>query len=501
MVKDYFQDIIPPSSDEHRTRSSHAHTLAHSRATSHARSVSRTPRKDTDIPAYNDDDPIEQDVDMAQEAPAEAEVADVGLRSIRNINIPSRTRPRMESDISRMGSETMYPTSSRPNSRGSRLWIWAIALICVATLALIGLIATRSTVVTIVPNSHAIIFDQTSQFVAYPATVAASGTLPYTVQTAVIDDSQIIAAKSGTSHVETMSSGTITVYNNYSPTPVRLVAKTRFEAPGGLIYRTPNAIVIPGKTNNAPASVNVTVIAESAGQQYNIAAGTRLTLPGLKSNAMMYNGIYAETNRPMSGGFLGETAATDPTERAQAIASIRTRLQEKAIQSITDKIGSNSTFFPDLMRITYEDMPDTTESNGIGIHERIHVSAPIFPSDTLAHMVGASVAADAESSNLKLVGGEGYTATSMETTATTTILGSTPIHFTLAGAATLVWEVDQTALAKALAGRDQTAFKTIIAHFPGIKEARARIEPFWKGTFPTNPDDIKFIIRAPQPIK
>lgn len=491
MVKDYFQDIVPPASDDHHARSSPARKATGARTASHRRSVPHTPEKERDIAAYDEDEPIQHDVDSAHEVPMETEIADVGLRSIRNINIPARPRPRMESET--------YQIPPRPNTGNGRFWIWLIAGVCLLALAFLGFVAMRSTVVTVIPNSHSVIFDQTSQFVAYPATVAASGTLPYTTQAVDMDDSQIIAAKGGTSHVETKASGTITAYNNYSPTPVRLVAKTRFEAPGGLIYRTPNDIVIPGKTGSTPASVNVTVIAEAAGQQYNLAPGLRLTLPGLKSNAVMYKGVYADTNGHMSGGFLGETAATDPTERASAVADMRTRLQEKAFKAIADQSGPNGTLFPTLMQVTYQSLPDTTESNGIGIHERIHISAPVFPSDLFAQMVGSSVTADAETSSLKLVGGKGYTASSTDTATTTP--GTTPLHFTLVGAATLVWEVDQTALAKALAGRDQSAFKTIIANFPGVQEARARIEPFWKSTFPADSNAIKIVISAPQPIK
>lgn len=492
MVKDYFEDIVPPSggSGDHRTRPSSARKVAGSRAAPHRAHAPHAPEKSADA-VYDEDEPIQNTSDMQQDPIEEPEIPDVGLRSIRNINIPSRPRPRME--------PADFQMPSRPRNGGGRLWLWAIAVVCVAALALLALISLRSTVITVIPKSHAIVFDQTSQFVAYPATVAASGTLPYAVQTVEMDDSQIISAQGGTSHVETKASGSITAYNNYSSSPVRLVATTRFEGPGGLIFRTPNDIVIPGKKGDTPASVTVAVIAETAGAQYNLANGVRLTLPGLKSNAAMYKGVYADTTGAMSGGLLGETAATDPAERASAVAALRTRLQEQAFKAIADQSGQNAAIFPGLMQITYQDMPDTTESNGIGVHERIHVSVPVLPADVFAKMVETSVATNAESSSLTLVGGEGYTASSTETATTT--LGTSPIHFTLGGTATLVSNVDKEALGKALAGRDQSAFKGIVANFPGIKEARARIEPFWKSAFPEDPKAIKIVVEAPEPVK
>ena len=61
----------------------------------------------------------------------------------------------------------------------------------------------------------------------------------------------------------------------------------------------------------------------------------------------------------------------------------------------------------------------------------------------------------------------------------------------LTGNAVLVWNVDAAALSISLAGREQGAFQGIINGFASIQEARARIEPFWKGTFPASTSDIK----------
>jgi hypothetical protein len=50
-------------------------------------------------------------------------------------------------------------------------------------------------------------------------------------------------------------------------------------------------------------------------------------------------------------------------------------------------------------------------------------------------------------------------------------------------------------LTEALAGKKQDSFQAIITQFPGVLEAHARIEPFWKNTFPTDPKAIKVDIQ------
>ena len=69
--------------------------------------------------------------------------------------------------------------------------------------------------------------------------------------------------------------------------------------------------------------------------------------------------------------------------------------------------------------------------------------------------------------------------------------------FQLTGQAMLIWEVNASELAQALAGRDQSAFQTIVTGFPGIQSATARIEPFWSSAFPGDANRIRIKIADP----
>ncbi len=411
-------------------------------------------------------------------------------RGIRSISAPARTRPRI-------GGEGVLPP--RPPRSFSGRWIWVVAIVCLIALGILLLFAFRSTTVTVTPTTHLIVFDQTSQFTAYPAASAATGTLPYTVQTSDLQGSEVVTSEGTTTvQVASKASGTITVVNNYSASRVSLVATTRFETPNGLIFRVPVGVVIPGKKGSTPGTVNVTVVADQTGTQYNVTPVSRFTIPGLKSNAAMYANVYAKSSASMTGGSSGGSGSgVSQGARDAAVSDIRSQLLTQAEDAATAQTNATQIAFPYLIQITYQDLPDTQEAGGgTRLHEQANVVTPIFPADLFAQSVAQSVAADSNNSPITFVPGTGFAA--QMATSSSAIVGTDPINFTLSGQAELIWTVDTSALAAALAGKDQSAFQTIVNTFPGIAEAHARIEPFWKNTFPTNPDDIKITISAPQ---
>lgn len=406
-----------------------------------------------------------------------------GEKSIRNIQVSSKQRrvpPR---------APVMSARKPSPKNRPNYL-LWVLAGGGVLVLGLIAMVALRPTTVTIIPRSHTVVFDQTIRLTAYPAQTAASGTLTYTVQTNMLEDSELVPT-TGTEHVDEKASGTLTVYNKYSAQTVKLVKNTRFEGPGGLIFRTPSDVVVPGKKGTSPGKVSVTVIADVAGQEYNVPAADRWNVPGLKSNPSMYAGVYAVSDTPMSGGFSGDRAGFAPGVLEAAQGQIRSRLAEK-VSSIMG--SSTSIALPGLVRVSYESVPPASEGANARVVERARVEMPVFPKDMLATIIGESVSADASSGALDITFPKEFSASFVDEAAD---FGDTPFQFSMNGTGTLVWRVDTEALAQALSGREKAAFQTIVRGFPAIQEAHARVQPFWESTFPEG-SKIRFDITRPK---
>lgn len=99
----------------------------------------------------------------------------------------------------------------------------------------------------------------------------------------------------GSDESATKAEGAIMVCNEHpSSKPLKLVKDTRFlSSEGELTYKAAGAFTIPAKTGNNPGCVEVSVIAEEAGESYNITSGT-FSVPGLIKYSDWYKTVWAE---------------------------------------------------------------------------------------------------------------------------------------------------------------------------------------------------------------
>lgn len=468
MARNYMQDITPPDdSPKPRAR--------------------RTPRKVTLRQEPLQPEPTaSQEEEVVAETPPEEMLPERSIRTIRPSQNRLRQIPRAEVRIENMPAE---------RGRGSRTGIWIAVVIAALVLAAAAfLVLFPSTSVTVTPHTQTITFDASSPFTAYPEGEAAQGTIAYSVLSQTFEDSGVVQA-SGTEQAEEQASGNITVYNSYSDQPVRLIKNTRFQTPDGLIFRIPASVDVPARNGSTPGSIEITVFADQTGPDYNVGPFDRISIPGLRSTAAMYEGVYGKSTTAFSGGFSGVRPAVSPQVLESAKAEVRGRLQEKA-QQLAATAPQGSVAFPGLVSIQYETLPPTEESGGsVRINERAVVAVPVFNENRLAQSIGQAVSANAEGQNVTIRFADGLSASPVGQVAAAD-LGSQPVTFTLGGRGQLVWNIDSDALTEALSTREEGAFETIIAGFPAIEEARARLMPFWRKSFP-EASKIKVSVEPP----
>ncbi len=151
--------------------------------------------------------------------------------------------------------------------------------------------------------------------------------------------------------------GIITIYNEYSGNTQPLVATTRFLSENGKIFRLVKGVIVPGTSNVGgevkPGAVEAEVIADEAGEAYNIEP-TKFTIPGFQgSGNEKYSKFYAKSSKAMTGGKNGQGSVKAVTENDinNAKNSIAADIRQKAKEQIENESGQDEVVLEDALII------------------------------------------------------------------------------------------------------------------------------------------------------
>lgn len=413
-------------------------------------------------------------------------------RSIRNIPIPkSHRRPAGVPNDYREEEETpvRYASYERRPRRGKVFWI--IAIVIVLLCALGGFLLS-----TLFAGATVSVVERAEQITG-PLTLTASlnpptGSLGYALMSGTRSATTTVPA-TGTREVSRTASGVITIYNGFSTDPQRLIARTRFEAPDGKVYRIQESIDVPGATRAAdgtltPGSMTITVYADAPGASYNRSEQTRYTLPALKGDPR-YDTMYAE-GQAISGGFVGPEPAVAEADLARAQTALQQGLAQAAQAALASQIPAGYFAIPGSLMVTYSDIIQTPgEDNTAVMSQTATMQAAIVKVDDLANAVAKQKVSD--------YGGEAVTFVDPATlaiSATSSASVETDLTLNLSGNLSIEWRYDPTALTTALVGKPKSEFQEIIQSFaPAIRTAEAKVRPFWDGSFPNDPEKIQVV--------
>ncbi len=140
--------------------------------------------------------------------------------------------------------------------------------------------------------------------------------------------------------------GKIIIYNNFSETGQVLVATTRFLTDDNKLFRLIKTITVPGMTvengKKKPGEIEVGVIADQAGEEYNIESAT-FTIPGFKGSPK-YDKFSAKLNQPMKGGGAdgGELRTVAKSDIEKAKKETEQKLKEQIREKMKEEIGKNN---------------------------------------------------------------------------------------------------------------------------------------------------------------
>ena len=148
---------------------------------------------------------------------------------------------------------------------------------------------------------------------------------------------------SGQKEVAQKARGTITVYNEYGTAPQVLIATTRFQTPDGLIFKTLKGIVVPGITviggKIVPGNIKVEVIADKAGQTYNIPP-SKFGIPAFneKGDTLRYQKVYGQSIDIMKGGVIGKAKVVTDND----FNSAKMILTDQVTKDVSDSLKTQT---------------------------------------------------------------------------------------------------------------------------------------------------------------
>ena len=313
---------------------------------------------------------------------------------------------------------------------------------------------------------------------------------------------EIIASEkvtaTGTETVKKKAEGTITIYNEFSDKPEKLIAQTRFESPDGKIYRISQAVSVPGSKTEAgkviPGSLDVKVVADKEGEDYNIGL-VDFTIPGLKGDAR-FEKLYAKSKTAMTGGFVGEVKKVSAEDEKQARAKLRTELEGRQKELNQPQIPEGFILFDDAVFHSFveggiESTGEGVTANDALVVEKLVFTGILFNKAELSQFLADRFIPDYDDEpvsvsdfkdlNFKLEGKDKITDPA----------SLSEINFTLDGSPLIVWDIDIPALKKAVGGLSGNELTDAIGAFPAIARSNVSFRPFWIKTVPKNEVKIK----------
>jgi len=356
---------------------------------------------------------------------------------------------------------------------------------------------TGGATITVNPKHRTVTVN--AEFTAYKEKVA--GELTYEVLTLETSGERQVEA-SGQEEVTAEASGMIEIKKT-TPGAERLINNTRFVSPDGKVFRITEAVVVPGAVANSagvmqPGTIQVEVVASDVGDEYNLPAGTKFTVPGFQESNLteLYNSITATNPTAFSGGYNGPRFIIEEEKLSEARQLLQVQLRDTLLAKVNDELPVEFITFDSAVAITYTQQPTVQyDDNLVTLREQAILQIPLFRASDFASFVAKESIVGynlSEPVRIKDIDEIRFSYVSA-TTSQSIIANNDSLDFKLVGNPHIVWTYDAEDITNELVGKDRTAHIQVLGKYPGIMRSTIDIKPFWSRTFPNTPNKIKVV--------
>ena len=231
------------------------------------------------------------------------------------------------------------PEHKKKSSKKKGLWL-TITLSVVVLVCVAGFLASTyfsRAVFSITPKVLPVSVNSTLVIKS-----GVTGELTYEVIT-MRQSQSITVPSSDVPSASTKAQGSVTVYNSYSASSVRLIAGTRLSDDSGRVYRLSSSINIPGYTKPSGSivagSITAKIVADQPGASFNISKSDNISdmkIVAYKGGAK-YDDVYARLKSDVVGGSSGVKKVVSPAVLASSTALLKASL----LSALRDQVKSS----------------------------------------------------------------------------------------------------------------------------------------------------------------
>ena len=369
------------------------------------------------------------------------------------------------------------PRTRNPQKKG-RLgtFTFIVATVLIIISAVLFTYVFDSATITVVPKYR----DVTSigKIILFSKDGIDPSGVPFTLQSTSISKSKTLTL-SESRKVEAKASGKAIIYNNYDGATQKLIKNTRFESNKGKIYRINQSVDVPGKKDNIPGSIEVTLYADSNGADYNIDSAT-FSIPGFKGTPREI-AFYAKSKNAITGGVSGSMSMVSLSDLNAAKDSLAVELS-KEVQTEIMKIKKDGTVpLYTASEITYEDNSDEVLKGVTGVYKVIATGNLMLANGPKFAEAVAKNFGDYDGAPVRL----SYTDTLVFTRKESDhVFGSSSLSILVEGKPRVVWISDTDAIKEMVKGQKRDAFKPLMKTINSIESAEISFSPMWLSHFP-----------------
>jgi hypothetical protein len=365
----------------------------------------------------------------------------------------------------------------------------------VVVFAAIGYVATayfaRATF-TVVPKVVSV--EVNSIFPISQRDSSASSTILYAPL--VLEDTATTSVPSTVGPVlNTKAQGPVIIYNTFSDKPQKIIAGTRFANASTKVYRLASSVVVPGYTLSSkkvivPGSVKAVLVADQAGDKYNITDSSSISDFKVLSykDTTKYDSIYARLTGTFSGGFSGSQSIISPSVMTSAVSSLQANLVDSLTKQAQTLVPSGFVFYKTAYKASFSAptiKKETSTTSSVSIKGSINFFA-LQEKDLIASLAG--------SNTLQIFGKSTYRDSGLDSLEVQPIFSTSTVSLKIKGSFDLIGSLSVDEFKKIVMGKTSDETKDALKIYqPVVETISGEVMPPW-ARIPNDPGRISVII-------